>query len=476
MHRRLLEDLGPPSVLVDDNRNVVHLSETAGRFLESPGGPLTRDVTRLVRPELQGELRAALFRAFEQREGTLSPFVAVPLDGTMQRVAVLVRPRTTEGSERLALVAFVEDGDAGARGTRAEHLQRTTAPKAHETQTVERLEAELGQAHEELARARERAEASNEELRGANEELQSINEEYRSTAEELETSKEELQSINEELETVNTEMKLKFEEASRAHSDLENLMAATEIGTLFLDRALRIVRFTPPIATLFNVTEHDRGRPIADFTHHLDYPELQADASAVLKSLQVVDREVRSDDGRWFLARLRPYQTTDDRIDGVVVTFVDFTARRQAENELRRSEERYRLLVEGVAEYAMIMTDANGRITTWNSGARKIFGRSEAESLGQPLAVLFTDEDRASGVPERELSTAASDGAASDDRWKLRKDGTRFWASGVMTALRDPHGELRGFAAILRDNTARMKQAAESESPSAPRRRTGAQG
>ena len=175
-------------------------------------------------------------------------------------------------------------------------------------------------------------------------------------------------------------------------------MAATEIGTLFLDRALRIVRFTPPIGTLFNVTEHDRGRPIADFTHHLDYPELQADASAVLSRSRRSTERCGGDDGRWFLARLRPYRTTDDRIDGVVVTFVDFTARRQAEDELRRSEERYRLLVEGVAEYAMIMTDANGRITTWNSGARKIFGRSEAESLGQPIAVLFTEEDRASGV------------------------------------------------------------------------------
>src|SRR4029079_17843870 len=119
------------------------------------------------------------------------------------------------------------------------------------------------------------------------------------------------------------------------------------------------------------------------------------------------DREVRSDDGRWFLARLRPYRTTEDRIDGLVVTFVDFTARRRAEDELRRSEERYRLLVEGVAEYAMIMTSADGRITTWNSGARKIFGRSEVESLGQPLALLFTEEDRAAGIPEHELASAA---------------------------------------------------------------------
>ena len=258
VHRRLLEDLGPPSVLVDDGRNVVHLSETAGRFLEPPGGPPTRDVTRLVRPELQGELRAALFRAFEQREGTLSPFVAVALDGTTQRVALLVRPRTTEGSERLALVVFVEDGDDGARGTRGGAPLAAASPEERETETVQRLEAELKHAHDELGRARELAEASNEELRGANEELQSVNEEYRSMAEELETSKEELQSINEELETVNAELKLKFEEASRSHSDLENLMAATDIGALFLDRAFRIVRFTPPVG---DALQRHRARP-----------------------------------------------------------------------------------------------------------------------------------------------------------------------------------------------------------------------
>ena len=464
-HRRLLEDLAPPSVLVDDDRQVVHLSETAGRFLEPPGGPMTRDLTRLVRPPLQGELRAALFRAFDQGESTLSPFVAVPLGGAPQRVAVLVRPRAAEGGERLALVVFVEGGPAGASAARA------GAPGADDGAAADggafaaarHLEAELRQTQERLARAREESEANTEELRAANEELQSINEEYRSTAEELETSKEELQSINEELQTVNAELKLKFEEVSRAHSDLENLMAATEIGTLFLDRGLRIERFTPPIAGLFNVTAHDRGRPITDFTHRLAYPELRADAQEVLRSLRPVDREVRSDAGRWYLARLRPYRTVDDRIDGVVATFVDFTARRRAEDALRGSEERYRLLVEGVAEYAMILTDPAGRITTWNSGAAKIFGRADDETLGQPLAVLFTDADRAVGVPEQELATAARDGAASDDRWQQRKDGTHFLANGVTTALRDAGGAVRGFAKVLRDNTRRMEQAAERE-------------
>src|SRR5581483_4356728 len=177
-----------------------------------------------------------------------------------------------------------------------------------------------------------------EELRAANEELQSINEEYRSTSEELETSKEELQSINEELQTVNTELKLKLEAVSRAHSDLQNLMAATDFGTLFLDSTLRIKRFTHQVTELFSITPSDEGRPIADFAHRLEYEQLTQDAQTVLARLTPISREIRSRDGRWYDVRLRPYRTVEDKIDGVVITFVDVTERLQTEQALRDSE------------------------------------------------------------------------------------------------------------------------------------------
>ncbi len=587
LHQALLEDLAPPSLVVDERRQVLHLSETAGRFLQPPGGAPTRDATELVRPELRAELRAALFRAFEHDERTLSPFVPVRFNGTPRRVALLVRPRPGEGAgqprpsgERLALVVFVEGGEAVLGAAEGEVSE----------EAVQGLQAELRQTQGRMRAAREEHEATVEELRAANEELQSINEEHRSTAEELETSKEELQSINEELQTVNNELKSKLDELARAYGDLENLMVATEIGTLFLDRHLRIQRFTPQVADLFNITLSDRGRPIADFTHRLHYDGLDADARAVLDDLQPVEREVRSEDGRWFLARLRPYRTVEDKIDGVVATFVDVTgrreaeealraarhrleqtlehlpagvvladtagalvygnptverifarpfietgafeeygrwplfrpdadepfpldrmpmtrsltegvvvtgeemrvrrpdgsfrhvvvntapilgedgrpvygvaafidvtARRAAEEALRQSEERYRLLFEGVEEYAIFTTDPAGAITTWNSGAEALFGYPDAEALGRPGAMLFTEEDREAGVPEREMATAAKTGTASDDRWHVRQDGSRFWASGVLTALDGAGGDLRGFAKVLRDNTQRKE-------------------
>jgi two-component system CheB/CheR fusion protein len=185
------------------------------------------------------------------------------------------------------------------------------------------LREELRRAEQRLQMMRQDHSTAFEDLRAANEELQSLNEEYRSTTEELETSKEELQSVNEELQTVNHELKAKLEEVSRANNDLENFMSATDIAMLFLDREQCIKRYTPPLCDIFNIKPHDQGRPIGDLTHHLDYDELESDARRVLGDLTPMERQVRRRDGETLTLRFRPYRTTDDRIDGVVVTFVE---------------------------------------------------------------------------------------------------------------------------------------------------------
>ena len=177
-----------------------------------------------------------------------------------------------------------------------------------------------------------------------------MNEELRSATEELETSKEELQSVNEELVTVNNELKSSVEDLSSTNTDLNNLMASTDIGTIFLNRQLRIHRFTPSALKIFNLLPSDLERPLADITHRLDYPDFLADAENVLEHLVFVEREVtrnlpEADGGevRWYLVRIAPYRTQEDRIAGVVATFIDISRRKRAEIKLRESEERIRL-------------------------------------------------------------------------------------------------------------------------------------
>ncbi|HEX8952067.1 MAG TPA: CheR family methyltransferase, partial [Polyangia bacterium] len=336
IHRESLEQTAPPSILVNEAHHALHLSELAGRYLQPSGGRLSTDLIELARPELRLELRAALHRAFERGEASLSMPILVKFNGDTHRVYLQVRPLhpIAERGARRVIVFFIEGEAVEASSDAAANSvdERSTG------ETVRRLAEELRLTQSRLRTMREESEAANEELRAANEELQSINEEYRSTSEELETSKEELQSVNEELQTVNTELKLKLDGVSRANSDLQNLMSATDVATLFLDTGLKIKRFTPRLTELFNITTNDEGRSITDFTHQLKYETLVADAQRVLRDLTPIEREVQNDADSWFLMRLRPYRTLDDKIDGLVLTFVDITERRRVEEQLRASD------------------------------------------------------------------------------------------------------------------------------------------
>jgi two-component system CheB/CheR fusion protein len=239
-------------------------------------------------------------------------------------------------------------------------------------------------------------------------------------------------------------------------------MGATAIPTVFLDRALAITRFTPSAVPIFNLMPGDLGRPLAHLQHSLDYPELIEDAQQVLATLIPRDREVACHD-RWLLARLQPYRTVDDRIAGVVLTLVDVTALNRATEGLRASEERLRLLVEGVTDWAIFTLDAERRIAIWNSGAELLFGYSAAEIVGRDMDVLLTPErhteDRSESDTAVLVRRALTEGRASTERWYRRKDGSTFFGSGALTPLRDPDGALRGYAQILHDLTEAKRSA-----------------
>jgi two-component system, chemotaxis family, CheB/CheR fusion protein len=267
---------------------------------------------------------------------------------------------------------------------------------------VRRLRQELELTQSRLRTVREESDAANEELRAANEELQSINEEYRSTSEELETSKEELQSINEELQTVNTELKLKLDAISRANSDLQNLLAATDFATLFLDSEFRIKRFTDRATDLFSITSSDEGRPISDFSHQLEYDDLINDCRRVLSELAPIRREIHSRRNLWYDMRMRPYRTVDNKIDGIVITFVDVTERRHTEEALRESERQLRQqkrLLE-LARVPIFMWDADGRIVEWNRGCEELYGYRREEAIGKDKEELLKTEVPGSSFEE----------------------------------------------------------------------------
>lgn len=330
LHQRLLEAYAPPSLIVNSEEEIVHLSDTVGRFLRHGGGVPTTKLLDLVDDKLCLELRILLRAALRSGKPGRSPAVAIALDGVERYVSIRVRPLRPEPpdngvpTETFVLVVFEEQRDARAR-------RRDTGEHHVNAATVTDLEQVLKDTREELASAVEEHETTVEELRASNEEFQSITEEQKAVAEELETSKEELQSINEELRTVNQEHRIRNDELAQANSDLANLIDSTEIATLFLARDLTIRRYTPAIADLFNIVPTDCGRPLSHLTHRLHYEDVEADVLRVSETRVRFEREVTHRDGRWFTVCLSPYRSHADKIDGVVLTFVDTTTRKRAE-------------------------------------------------------------------------------------------------------------------------------------------------
>ncbi|MGI4815322.1 MAG: CheR family methyltransferase [Janthinobacterium lividum] len=452
LHQRVLEQYAPPSVIVDRASNVVHMSDHAGRFLRYVGGEPSQNLIEIVQPELRLELRTALFQAMESGKSIEARRVRFSRDGNAMYVNMTVRPfRDAAADADFVLVLFDEVEDTMKENS-ADPSELTRDP------VLVQLENELQTTKLRLQETVEQADTSTEELKASNEELQAINEELRSATEELETSKEELQSTNEELVTVNAELQTKIEETGKANDDLLNLITSTEIATVFVDRALRIKRYTPKAVELFNVIASDIGRSLLDITHHLEYPQLAEDVTAAFESLKLIEREIGGAHGRWYLARHSPYRTTDDRIDGAVLTLIDITARRAAEAQARQSEERLQLVAQSTNDYAIIVQDTAGLIVSWNQGAERIFGHLEHEVVGQPIDLIFLPEDRANGVPIHERQRVQEDGRAEDERWHIRKDGSRLYCSGVMTPLQGV--DFKGFAKICRDLT--DKKSAES--------------
>ena len=330
----VLQHYASPTVLVNDRGDILYLSGRAGKYLEPAAGKANWNIFAMAREGLRYELASAFQKALRQATPVTFRGLEVGTNDGKQFVDLtvqsLVEPEPLRG---LVLVVFA--AVAAPLETKAPGRFRRTSTRSVRLRELER---EFQHVREELQTVREEMQTSQEELKSTNEELQSANEELQSTNEELSTSKEEMQSLNEELQTVNTELQFRVDELSLSNSDMKNLLNSTDIATVFLDNDLHVRRFTTQATQIIKLIPGDVGRPITDLANDLRYPEMAQDAQEVLRTLVFVEKPVAAHDGRWFAARIMPYRTLDNRIDGVVITFTDITAAKKLEAELQSAQ------------------------------------------------------------------------------------------------------------------------------------------
>lgn len=337
LHQRVVEQCASPSVIINNEAEIVHISEGAGVHLRHKAGEVTRNLVALVAPDLRPELHSAILQAQQTRQPVKTRPVRVTRNNHPFVLQISAHPFLDNQAQLEGLLIVFDEQAVDPQS----NPQNPTLPS--DNQMLANLERELQRVRLQLQETIEQSQVSSEELKASNEEMQAINEELRSATEELETSKEELQSINEELLTVNQELKMKVEETDQINDYLSNLISSTDIATVFVDRELRIKWFTPRATDVFSMLNVDTGRPLMDITHRLDYPGMTEDALTVFETLHVMEREVPSEDGHWYIARLLPYRSSSDQIDGIVLTFIDISKRRAAEEELRLGQQRLSL-------------------------------------------------------------------------------------------------------------------------------------
>ncbi len=383
----LLQHFSPSSVLVTDKGDILYITGSTGKYLEPAAGKANMNVFAMAREGLRTELPIAFRKALQNYDKVVLPKIIFSSNGILQYADVTIqqieKPFALKGR---ILIIF---SDIKVEEQSKPKAKRSKSPSAY---LQADMEIELRQVKEEMQITREEMQTSQEELKSTNEELQSTNEELQSTNEELTTSKEEMQSLNEELHTVNIELQIKIDDFARINNDMNNLLNSIEIATLFLDKNMKIRQFTVPATKIFKLIPSDIGRVFTDQVTDLNYPALYDDASEVLRSLIVQEKEVSTRDGRWFTIHIMPYRTFEDRIDGLVITFIDVTKAKQLETTLRESELRLNAIV-GALQGIVIGLSPNGEIAEFNTEAEIQFGISRSEVIGRKYVDLFIDEN-----------------------------------------------------------------------------------
>ncbi len=449
----LLQEVAPVGALVMTNGDILYLHGRTGMYLEpAPGEAGVSNILKMAREGLRRELTVALHKAAETKETIRHPGVRVKTNGHFAAVNVIVRPVTagtgTTKDAPLFLVVLDEvtapedvhvvqsDVNAAAISANAEGTDAQPDEGADANRQIAVLKQELRSKEEYLQNTNEELETANEELKSTNEEMQSVNEELQSTNEELETSKEELQSVNEELATVNAELQAKVTDLLRANNDMNNLLAGTGIGTVFVDHQLRILRFTPAVTQIINLILSDVGRPVGHIVANLvGYDNLPADAKAVLDTLIPKEVEVRTTEDEWYTMCIQPYRTLENVIEGVVITFVNITQRKRIESALNESEFRFQQIAESLPQLVWTSTP-DGLVDYLGPQWAEFTGVPNRKLLGFGWLDQVHPDDRSSLMTA--WNHAVSAGVPFKREYRIRHHGGEYvWFAVHATALRD---------------------------------------
>lgn len=391
-YRTMLAQLAPAIVVVNVHLEMLHIFGATVGFLALSAGAASLNLLKVARPELVRPIRAAVRRAIEEGRPVREIGIALTNGDTVRHVAIDVLPfRSGSEGERYFVVLFRDEQRPGASVADAEDNSAPGSRRRGRARggagEVRALRAELAAATRYLQDTVEEDQATAEELRAANEEIQSSNEELQSTNEELETTKEEVQATNEELTTVNEELRHRNQELAALSSDLANVLASTTIPIFIVDRNLRLRRFTPTAPRVMNVIVTDVGRPLGDVTLRVAISDLETKVMSAIETLTVTEQEVQDENGRWWALTIRPYQSTDGRVDGAVLVFADVDAsKRYAEQAQKDMEARQELL--DASELARGLADEARQIAEVANSTKSTFLASMSHDLRTPLNAI----------------------------------------------------------------------------------------
>jgi two-component system, chemotaxis family, CheB/CheR fusion protein len=387
--RIVLTAMAPVGVVVNEYLEVVQFRGRTGPFLEPPAGAASFHLLKMARPEFLGPLRAGLEEAGKVSQTVCKAGIKTIIAGRPAYFTLEIIPfKAVPTGQRFFVVLFSPEITAGAR--RSDGASKRAPAGRAATRRAHELEQELAATKEYMQAIVEEQEATNEELRSSTEEIQSSYEELQSGNEELETAKEELQSANEELTTVNEELHRRTLDLSDVNNDLSNFLASANLPLIRVGNDLRIRRFTPNAERVLNIIAADIGRPISDITLKVGIPDFEGMVLRVMDTLVVAERQVQDQDGHWWSVRVRPYRTSEHKIDGVVVAFVDVDSL----NENSRAAQSARLHVDRIQNVAAALSETLEPVQ-----AAAVMVREAAEALGAMAAIVALKREDAGWEP-----------------------------------------------------------------------------